>query len=1476
MKKKRWFNLTIICTLILSLLSGIQAPLIGVAETDLTEYEIYPSPHHLSYNEGTVTLDSEIQVIYDQTIDDATKQKVVNIFQNNGLEAPTVGTEISDNKINLLVGTEGSDGPVDTYAKENIDKEGMDYSKIDAYQLEIKDNMITILGKDTDASFYGVVSLGAILSQSPDKIVRNLSIKDYANTKIRGFIEGFYGIPWSNEDRESLMQFGGQFKMNSYIFAPKDDPYHRAKWDEPYPEEKLEELRELAKVGNETKTRFVWTISPLGEVAHIARTQGKQAAMDLLEENTEKLLYKFDQLYDVGVRQFGVLGDDVGALPLDYVVELMDAVAKWADEKGDVYDILYCPAAYNSGWAWDGGRELNKLEAGFPDNIQIFWTGESTMGDVSQYTIDRFKTRDNNGVERRDPLFWLNWPVNDYEMSQVFLGKGEMLEPGIENLAGVVTNPMQEAEASKVSIFAVADYTWNTESFNDEKSWNDSMKYVEPNATEAFHTLAKHMSEADSVIQLEESEDIKDLLNTITTKINDGDSIKDEAPLLIEELQEIADAGDEFLATTKNEDLKEELEPFVKALRDMVLADIEYLDASIGVEDGDKEAVWNSYSRASALRAQSLNYDRPLIDGTMKAKPAAKRLQPFTNNLENQIATQFEEAMDMQKKKNAASIFTNVEEYKDLPLTEELAMTTIDGTNKVTLDSNEYVGVKLSRIKDVTSIEAPSIEGITLQSSLNGMEWNTVKDATETQDARYVRLINKGSESITFSLDNFKVLSYEVEEKSVLETNLGFWESSPLNLLDGDLSTYTWTDSAQSKGQHITYDLGQVIPLESLKLYVGEGEGDFPRHAVIEASLDGEKWDTVMTIGNQDGPNAGEETDEDGVADVFTNLEVPYRYKEVRNLDKNAKFLRFKITRTKVGTGNWLKMQEIVINDGELFPEINDPTITTESDASIGRGVENIIDGKLTTKFKPTNEDAGEVLYHVGEVEKEITGITLLEDPTKLSNGTVSVRTTDGWTELGTVDSGYSYYDTSDIENILDIKIEWEDGKAPTIHEIKVEKIKKDNEDEQEIPLVGGEIPENVKAYDRNDWSYTASSSYAQSPIEQMFDGDQSTHWHSDWTGDTPMEWPYDVEVDLGEKLTLEGFSYLPRQDKSYTGKNQYNGRVNVFELYAGNSSEDAVLVMRAEMDWNDGDDFDNTVKYVNFEEPVEASYINFRIVSAGADVDQELGSGAEFNLYKKNVVDKSALTNKVQEATSIDTTNKTEASVQVLEEAITDAEVVLANDTASQEEIDKAVRYLDEAIKQLEEKPEEVEVDKSKLEKTVSIAKEKVESDFTVDSWKTFATALAEANELLDKDKATQEAVDDAVSTLEKAIKQLEKKAEEVDVDKSELEKAISVAQEKVESDYTVDSWNGFATALLAANEILGKDEVSQEEVDQATSHLNQALSALTNVSDNVNDLDEDKELPDTASDIFNFLLVGMLLLVIGSLVFMFKKKYN
>ena len=72
-----------------------------------------------------------------------------------------------------------------------------------------------------------------------------------------GVVEGFYGPPWSHQDRIDILRFMGRVGLTHYYYAPKDDPYHRDRWREPYPATERTQLRELANVARESGVTFV-------------------------------------------------------------------------------------------------------------------------------------------------------------------------------------------------------------------------------------------------------------------------------------------------------------------------------------------------------------------------------------------------------------------------------------------------------------------------------------------------------------------------------------------------------------------------------------------------------------------------------------------------------------------------------------------------------------------------------------------------------------------------------------------------------------------------------------------------------------------------------------------------------------------------------------------------------------------------------------------------------------------------------------------------------------------------------------------------------------------------------------------------------------------------------------------------------------------------------------------------------------------
>jgi hypothetical protein len=51
---------------------------------------------------------------------------------------------------------------------------------------------------------------------------------------LSGVIEGFYGYPWTFEQRKDLFVSMMQFGLGVYVYAPKDDAKHRSHWRQPY------------------------------------------------------------------------------------------------------------------------------------------------------------------------------------------------------------------------------------------------------------------------------------------------------------------------------------------------------------------------------------------------------------------------------------------------------------------------------------------------------------------------------------------------------------------------------------------------------------------------------------------------------------------------------------------------------------------------------------------------------------------------------------------------------------------------------------------------------------------------------------------------------------------------------------------------------------------------------------------------------------------------------------------------------------------------------------------------------------------------------------------------------------------------------------------------------------------------------------------------------------------------------------------
>ncbi|MBQ4614808.1 MAG: beta-N-acetylglucosaminidase domain-containing protein [Akkermansia sp.] len=376
----------------------------------------------------------------------------------------------------------------------------------EGYAIDITPGKLTIYANDEAGLYYARQSIiqmlynvpGATLAHNDvfaDKTLRELIhlgdlpmgiLVDWPDLPARGVVEGYYGAPWSFESRCSIFRFMGRNKMNTYIYAPKDDPYHHGDGCyQPYPAAKAAELRDLVQYAHKHHVRFVWAIHPANTVKW-HENDGKNQLNALCD--------KLQQMYDLGVRNFGVLVDDSSGEigKPERQVQLTNYILEnFIRKHPDVNQtLIMCPTGYNR--SWTNERFLNTLGNGLDKSIPVMWTGNTVVHDI---TLDGQKWV--NEHVKRPTFIWWNWPCNDFKRSRLSMGRTYGLDTSHEmknQMSGFVANPMEHAEASKVGLFGVANYTWNIEQFESHSSWIAGMYRLYPQHRDAMRVFCAHNS----------------------------------------------------------------------------------------------------------------------------------------------------------------------------------------------------------------------------------------------------------------------------------------------------------------------------------------------------------------------------------------------------------------------------------------------------------------------------------------------------------------------------------------------------------------------------------------------------------------------------------------------------------------------------------------------------------------------------------------------------------------------------------------------------------------------------------------------------------------------------------------------------------------------------------------------------------------------------------------------------------------------
>ena len=120
-------------------------------------------------------------------------------------------------------------------------------------------------------------------NRSQQKINNSNSRNTQPSFRIRGVIEGFYGTPWTHEQRKRALVHFAKWNMNSFILAPKDDPWQRFDWKTPFSSSFIDKTRELVNHANELLIELSVCVSP-GLTVCYSNT-----------EDVEALLFRYQQ-----------------------------------------------------------------------------------------------------------------------------------------------------------------------------------------------------------------------------------------------------------------------------------------------------------------------------------------------------------------------------------------------------------------------------------------------------------------------------------------------------------------------------------------------------------------------------------------------------------------------------------------------------------------------------------------------------------------------------------------------------------------------------------------------------------------------------------------------------------------------------------------------------------------------------------------------------------------------------------------------------------------------------------------------------------------------------------------------------------------------------------------------------------------------------------------------------------------------------
>ena len=522
-----------------------------------------------------------------------------------------------------------------------------------------------------------------------------------------------------------------------------------------------------------------------------------------MDQGIDALMTKFEHLYNLGVRGFGVFIDDMNYTPSGSMqAYLADETQKRLRERfvtddpdDEIAPLFFVPTAYALNYG--GSYTLNDLKS-VDSEVVIAFTGYDCFSNIRASAIN-----DMAGRVGRNPVMWWNNPVNDDHDERIYMR--EMTthwtienSGAINTLNGLILNPMSQAQASKVALFGAADYSWNPNTFDVHQNWEDVFaRMARPGDSQTAEALKCFARFSDALV---EDDEMIALYDGFKSHFG-GSTFPAEAAQLRTELGNLNQACN-YIETLKDSEyndyrlIYEDLRCWnakLKTLSAIALTALDILenDGSMSRAEGwekylSLQQLYNGMSNDSTYLISALEgYGTSTYEVHYEVTPGDSYLRPFVEYLVGKAGNNVPGTWP---EKDTIQIISNLESWEGVNLTTESTSFELSGLDALTLDPNEYIGIYFGNLEKIDVAATELTPGIEVEVSVNGKQWSAVQLPVSEQTVAYIRLKNTGDESLTVGADRLSgsLQFTAVSGTPTVSTNIPQYQSYALErVIDG-------------------------------------------------------------------------------------------------------------------------------------------------------------------------------------------------------------------------------------------------------------------------------------------------------------------------------------------------------------------------------------------------------------------------------------------------------------------------------------------------------------------------------------------------------------------------------------------------------------------------------------------------------------------------------------------------------------------